>query len=448
MKIVIIVIDALRADSLSGYGYRRQTSPALDRVAGEGVVFENAYAQGNWTNPSLYSLLTGLYPSRHGVEDFDQNLGEEILTLPGYLSGIGCRTVLLSNYHVLIDRNRLGRHFQETAFFDIDRDSDRLRRIIADEKQSELFLLLHLGNYVHEPYCAPAGEVQRFWEGAIPERKITRALTEEVGLDDESMRNVLRSVNLRRQRLSRRELDYLKACYDAGIRHLDGRLKGFYDYLSSWKEEVMVVVTADHGQGFMEHGFFGHGLNLHQEIVRVPLIVWNNQKRKGFRVVSPVQLIDIFPTLRELLPRPAAAPLDGKSFAGCLEGSEDPRRRAVCEGGPFVALISGGKKLIVSRYRLLTALERISRLKGLLAQRRFRRLVHHLYSICRSELYDLDSDPEEKRNRRRSDPAAFEKMLDDLRTWQRELAVSAPEVTTRGLDDQKTIEQLKSLGYL
>jgi len=207
-------------------------------------------------------------------------------------------------------------------------------------------------------------------------------------------------------------------------------------------------VTADHGQGFMEHGFFGHGLNLHQEIVRVPLLVWSNRKKRGFRISNPVQLIDIFPTLGELLSRPPAAPPDGRSFAGCLEGVEEPGRRAICEGGPSTALVGGGKKLIVSRYRLLEPPERISRLKELVALRRFRRLLHHLYSICRAELYDLSSDPEERRNRRRSDPAAYNKMLVDLKTWQRELASAAPEVTTRELDARETIEQLKSLGYL
>ncbi len=448
MKIVVIVIDALRADSLSCYGCPRETSPALDRLAGEGVLFENAYAQANWTNPSLYSFVTGLYPSRHGVEDFDQNLGEKVSTLPGFLSGAGYRTALFSNYHVLLDRARLGRHFQETRYFDIDRDGETLRRTVAAGGESDLFLMLHVGNYVHEPYCADPREVGRFWEGDFPRRKIIRALTEEAGLDDESMRDVLRSINLRRQRLSRKELAFLKACYDAGIRHVDGRLQVFFDFLASLPEEVILVVTADHGQGFMEHGFFGHGLNLNQELVRVPLIFWRNRAPGGMRINSTVQLIDLFPTLLDLLGCPGSPAMDGCSFAGCLRGVEDGSRRAVCEGNPFAAGVSGGKKLIVSRYRLLEAPERTARLAELLRRRRFRRFLLHLYSIFRAGLYDLAADPGERHNLKRRDPAGFKKMLNDLKAWQREVSSSIPEVTTRKLEDKKTIEQLKSLGYL
>jgi len=448
MKIVMLVIDALRADSLSCYGYRRKTSPGIDALVGEGILFENAYTQANWTNPSLYSLLTGLYPSRHGVENFDQNLGDSVVTLSGLLGGFGYRTVLFSNYHVLLDRNRLGKHFQAVRHFDIDLRAGDLRQEIEAAAKSDLFCFVHAVQYVHEPYCAPPSEVARFWDGAVPARKIIRVLTREAGLNEESMRDALRSVNLRRERLDRREIAYLKACYDAGIRHVDGRLKELFDFLHSVQDEVILVITADHGQGFMEHGFFGHGLNLHEELIRVPLLFWMNRSRPGLRLKSVAQLIDVFPTLLELIGRPGPPSLDGASLAGCLRGVEEAGRRAICEGDPFVAFIRARRKLISSTYRLIKKPEGIRRLGKLLRERRFRRLLLHLYSLFPAALYDLSADPGETRNLKRRKPAEYREMLKCLREWRQEVSSAPPEVTTRELDDERAIEQLKSLGYL
>jgi arylsulfatase A-like enzyme len=449
MKIIVLIIDSLRADSLSCYGYPLETSPQFDRLAGEGVLFENAYTQANWTNPSLYSLLTGLYPSIHGVGDFNQNLGKDVSTITGHLARKGFRTVLFSNYYVLLDQERLGRHFQQKVYFDLDNDGEKLCRMISAGPDSDLFALIHVGNYVHEPYCAPPEEVKRFWNADFPKSKVIRALTEETGLDDESMQNVLRRVNLRREWLNRREISFLKACYDAGIRHVDDHLAGFFDYLQrDCEEEVVLVITADHGQGFFEHGFFGHGLNLNEELVRIPLIFWRNRARQPARIKSTIQMIDLFPTFLDVLGEEAAPELDGISFAGCLDGKEEVSRWAISEGQPFLACVRDRKKLIISIYRLMGAAERIGRLKELLAKRQFRKLLLHLYSLLRGGLYDLDQDPEERRNLIRSDPATAARMKDHLAAWYKAASLRTPEITTDEMDDEKMIEQLKSLGYL
>ncbi|MFH1038811.1 MAG: sulfatase [PVC group bacterium] len=449
MKIILIVIDALRADSLSCYGYPLETSPGIDRIVGEGVLFENAYTQANWTNPSLYSFLTGLYPSTHGVSGFNQNLGEKVTTLPGFLSGNGYRTFLFSNYYVLLDRKRLGKHFQEALYFDIDSNEKKLCRTFTDSEGSDLFAVVHVGNYIHEPYCASSREVSRFWKGAFPKRKIIRVLTEEAGLDDESMQNVLRSVNLRKERLDRKEITFLKACYDAGIRHVDAWLTGFFNFLTTTcRDDIILVITADHGQGFFEHGFFGHGLNLNEEIAKVPLIFWMSREKRGLRMKSTVQLIDVFPTLIELLTWQDPPAIDGVSFAGCLQGVEEASRWAVCEGFPFAACVHDCKKLILSIYRLIEAAERTDRLKKLVLKRRFRKLFLHLYSIFHGGLYDLTKDPGEKKNLKRSDPATFTRMEGYLRAWYKKVSACTPEVTTEKLEEDRIIEQLKSLGYL
>ena len=449
MKIVVIVIDALRADSLSCYGYPLETSPGIDRIAGEGVLFENAYTQANWTNPSLYSFLTGLYPSVHGVSGFNQNLGDKVATLPGLLAGVGYRTFLFSNYYVLLGPQRLGKHFQESVYFEIDGSREELRRKLTDNEKFDLFAVVHVGNYIHEPYCASSDEVGRFWKGPFPKRKIIRALTEEAGLDDESMKNVLRSVNLRRERLSRKEISFLKACYDAGIRHVDAWVEGFFDFLtSSGMDDVIFMITADHGQSFLEHGFFGHGLNLHQELIRVPLILRGRGSRPGKVVESYVQLTDIFPTLLDILGLDLPSGIDGISFWKCLEGEAQEERWVISEGFPFAAAIHHHKKLIISFFRLMGWREGLRTIFALIRSGRWRRLLLYLYSLLQTRFYDLRSDPGEEKNRSGGGRAELKKMKRYMKEWYRQCRIRALKVTEQEIEEERTMEQLKSLGYL
>ncbi len=448
MKIIVVVIDALRADSLSCYGYPRETSPGIDRIAGGGLLFNNAYSQANWTNPSLYSFLTGLYPSTHGVGGFNQNLGDKVATLPGLLVGVGYRTFLFSNYYVLLGPKHLGRHFQESVYFDIDGSQEELLRKLTEDENSDLFAVLHVGNYIHEPYCATPEEVGRFWEGPFPKRKIIRALTEEAGLDDESMQNVLRSVNLRRERLTREEISFLKACYDAGIGHVDTWLESFFDFITSpGGDDIIFMITADHGQSFFEHGFFGHGLNLHQELIRVPLI-FRGRGMTGEVVESYVQLTDVFPTLLDILGFDLPSDLDGISFRECLEGKELKGRWVISEGFPFAAAIQNQKKLIISIYRLMGWKEKVVTVTGLILSGHWRRLLFHLYSLVKTCFYDLRSDPGEEKNRLWSGRSEMKEMKRYLKRWYRRCRSRSRETIDHEIEDEKTIEQLKSLGYL
>ncbi len=448
MKIIIVSIDSLRADSLSSYGYHRETSPRIDEICREGLLFRNAYAQSNWTNPSYYSLITGLYPTVHGITRHDQKLDRRVPTLPGLLAGKGWRTFLFSNYLTLLDRKRFGGHFEEAVYFDIDRDEGELSRKLGEVGEGDLFALIHIGNYVHEPYSAPERLVREFWPGDFPAREAIRALTEETGLDDESMRNILREVNLRKIRLTAEEIAYLKARYDAGIKYVDKWLGGFFRFLrEELREETWLIITSDHGQGFFEHGFFGHGLNLNQELVRVPLIFWRGEKLKPGEVESPAQLIDLFPTLAELA---GVEPpqVDGISLRGRLEGESLPDRTVFSERFPFVAAISGPTKMIISFYRIMPAGERFRRLKELCFRGNWRKLLLHLYSIFKTSLYDLRSDPEEKRNLVKADKTRAREMRELIEDWYEKSIARTGKVITEEIEDEKIIEQLKSLGYL
>ena len=450
MKVIIISIDALRADSLGCYGYERDTSPHIDAIASDGVIFKNAYTPANWTNPSYYSLITALYPLVHGVTNHHHGISGIVNTLPETLARQGYTTSLYSDYYTLLDDHRFGRHFQDQVYFDIDRDSDKLKERITSLEARDLFFLIHIGNYVHEPYCAPEELVREFWPHAFPEGKEEiRRLTREMNLSDESMRNVLRKVNLHRTLLSRTEVEYLKACYDAGIKYVDRWVGDFFNFIKECSgEEYLFVLTADHGQGFFEHGFFGHGLSLHQELIRVPLIFYK-PCGVALEIDPAVQLIDVFPTMMEITGSPVPAGIDGVSFRKYLEKKiTGDRRRIISEGFPLVTCIGGDKKLIISFYRLMNWKEKLEAVKSLIRSRNLRRLLFHLYSLLKTSLYDLRSDPGERRNLSwRRDPE--KKILKQhLKRWYRQCRHRTLVVTDQEIDDRKIIEQLKGLGYL
>ena len=447
MKIIIVSIDALRADSLGCYGYERDTSPHIDAMASEGVIFKNAYTPANWTNPSYYSLITALYPSVHGVTHHHHGIAGRVNTLPETLARRGYSSALYSNYHTLLDEKRFGRHFQDRVYFDIDRDSDKLKEKIVSPGAGNQFFLIHIGNYVHEPYCAPEELVREFWPQEFPENnEEIRRLTEEMNLSDESMRNVLRKVNLHRSLLSRTEVKFLKACYDAGIKYIDRWVGGFINYLKeSPRDDYLFILTSDHGQGFFEHGFFGHGLSLHQELIKVPLVFYNGSG-EGQEVESYVQLTDIFPTLMDILGLGLPPDIDGISFREIMEGNEQRERWVICEGLPFIACIHSQQKLIISFYHLMYWKEKLREIVNLIRSRKLRRLLLHLYSLFKTGFYDLETDPGEMKNLAWRGGSGMKEIKRYLKDWHRRSR--SLEITEEEIDDEKTIEQLKGLGYL
>ena len=448
MKIIIVSIDSLRADSLGCYGYSRNTSPNIDVLAADGAIFTNAYTPAHWTNPSYFSLITALLPSVHGVVRHYHGLMDGVPTLPQTLARKGYATILFSNYFTLLDEKRFGRHFQQQVYFDIDRDAGKMKEKLISLGDQDFFSLIHVGNYVHEPYCAPRDLVREFWPGEFSTKKAVRCMTEEMKLTDESMRDVLRKINLRRTPLSGDEVEYLKACYDAGIKYVDRWVGEFFTLIKSmYGDEYIFLVTADHGQGFFEHGFFGHGLNLHQELVRIPLLFHAGVPARQ-EIDSCVQLIDIFPTLMDILGLETPSDIDGHSFYGCLEGEESVDRPIISEGFPFVACIRNHKKLIISFYHLMPWKTKLVTFFHLIKNHNMRKVLLHLYSLFKTSFYDLRRDPEEKKNRSRKDRSEVKELIVFLRRWYRECGSRMLGVTTEKIEEERTINQLKSLGYL
>ncbi len=316
---VLVSLDTLRADHLSGYGYERQTSPFLDSLAASGILFENAFAQYPSTLTSHMSLFTGLYPPEHGVYPPDRVLAEEIATLPEVFRDAGFRTAGFTEGGLMRGRFGFARGFEqfddrvEWTSTDLDTTLERGLGFLRTLEEGERFFLLLHSYAVHAPYDPPPGFGDRYWSGAAPE-----------GSFPPTGRNLQR-YNRRGGELGDGTVDYFEALYDSEIAYADAALAAFFDELDALglRNEVTVVVLSDHGEEFLEHGRFAH-TQIYPEILRVPLVLVHPALESGRRIATPVRLVDVAPTLLELAELEAPAAVSGSSLAWALGAGEPP----------------------------------------------------------------------------------------------------------------------------
>jgi arylsulfatase A-like enzyme len=334
-NILVLVVDALRADHLSTYGYVRRTSPNLDRLADTGVLFEHAFATSSWTLPSHVSLLTGLYPSQHGV-GWETPKGLLTLgypTLPEALSAHGYRTAAFSANVFWFTRDRgFDRgfiHFEDyfssladmvsrpfygrlverfvlrrLGFEDFPgrkRASDinhALLRWIDADRSRPFFVFV---NYMdtHDPYLPPQPYRSRFSRAKDPGGMINWWVGRHPKLGPEEVQG---------------EID----AYDGAISYVDDSIGQLVAELHRRDPSgnTLVVITSDHGESFGEHGLFLHGNTLYRNEIQVPLIVsWRGRIPAGARIEQPVTNAALPATVMDLIGVDDRARFPGPSLA-------------------------------------------------------------------------------------------------------------------------------------
>ena len=346
-NIVLFSIDSLRQDHLGCYGYRAPTSPTLDRLAAEGVRFETAVSTTSWTLPSHAALFTGMFDTAHGLVDNGLRLGDEHRTLAEVLQGGGYRTAGFFGgpyLHPTFGLQQGFDHYQScmTALDDGLSDEQVRRasrapigashrdvtgpRTLAEitrwldgqeGAEGPFFLFVHLWD-VHYDYIPPPEYAGLFadpaYDGEIDGRDFAQLIRERKKLDRADRRQVI-------------------ALYDAEIRFTDDVVARILAALEErgQAERTLVVVTADHGEEFFEHGGWGHQSSLFEEQVRIPLIFhWPGVLQPGV-VKDQVRLIDLMPTLLSLAGARRLPNAQGRSLAPLLLGGELPPEPALLE---------------------------------------------------------------------------------------------------------------------
>jgi arylsulfatase A-like enzyme/Flp pilus assembly protein TadD len=393
---VLVTIDTLRADRLGCYGSPDVATPHLDRIARDGAFFPQAAVAVPLTRPSHVTLLTGLDPAEHGIRDnVSPALAPHVPTLATVLEGAGFRTAAFVSSVVLSAQSGLNRGFGTYSDrFEVGADDARFLNAIQRrgdgptaeavawleaQREGRFFLWLHLYD-PHDPYEPPEPYASRYRD---------RPYDGEVAFSDELVGRLDAA-------LTRRGL----------------------------REETLLVVTSDHGEGLGEHGESVHGFFVYQSTIRVPLLLRGTGITPGARPAVTARAVDLVPTVLDLLavPSPPGGRFTGRSLARTLGGETLGEQPAY--GESLLPLLhygwSGLRTLREGRWKYIHA--------------------------PRPELYDLQGDPGELKNLADAEPAkaeAFRSALGRRLDAERTTAPTTAEAVPPDL-----LEKLGAMGYL
>jgi len=422
--VIIILLDALRRDHLSFYGYDRPTSPFLDSLIKRGVFFRNAVSAAPQTVPSVSSLLTGIYPYRHGSHFFSVPqsyhptrpvalgglplMKPENLLLAEVFAQAGYRTAAVSSNPGIRNIYGLAQGIEYFRYIDCWAetgagvcDGSKINRVFENDvlpriKEEDFFVYLHYMD-VHNPYHKPNSFKGRFMKYS----------GEPV------------YVNGKPDSISPEQLEYSQACYDEGIIYLDSLVKELFKIIENagLAKDTLIIIVPDHGDEFMEHGGLGHGTTCYNELINSFILMINPALKPGI-FETPASLVDVFPTVLDWAGIDPPANLDGLSL---LPGLKDGKSVVLEEKRVFVAELGDRKAIIDGDMKFIYNLD-----------------------TKKAELYDTAKDPGETRNLAPARKDLTERYLARMKQIVKKMTVSY-SVKTLSRSELKTLE---SLGYI
>ncbi len=317
INVVFILVDALRPDHLSCYGYFRATSPHIDSFAKGSYLFTQAISPSTVTVVSLPSLFTSTLV-RHLVSNWTASLNPDTLTLSEVFKRKGYRTAFLSGHGIIGKVKGLDRGFDK--FVDDRRLTAPLltaqgMQWIQQNSSQPFFLYLHYMD-VHGPYRPPSPYNAMFVKDKFY-KEVKRLPVSET---DEGENAIPRYI----YQEGHKEAGYYIAQYDGGIRFTDEYIGRLIEYLRDAKiyRNTLIVITADHGEYLGEHGnYFAHGGPPWDTVIKVPLIIKLPQQNKGGIITSMVPTLGISPTILSLLNFKVPSSMEGSNFAALLKKS-------------------------------------------------------------------------------------------------------------------------------
>ena len=413
--VVVISIDTLRRDHVSVYGYSRRTTPGLEALARDALVFDDAVSTSSWTLPAHASLLTSTYPSVHGAVDMKRGLSPEWPNLAAILRDNGFFTQAFVTHTYLSRDYGFGEGFDSHHYMPETRAEEVTNRGISFLRARgdlDFFLFLHYYD-PHWHYDPPSPYDKKFdptYTGA------TSGIWWEFKELEED--------------IEPRDLHHIEALYDGEIAYTDHHVERLLQEMKRLNvfDKTLVVVTSDHGEEFLDHGEWEHQKTLYEEQLRVPLLVkLPENRRAGERVKRQVSLVDVAPTVIEVLELPPEGSFQGTSLLSVFNESKRPEAWAETEhtldGSHLISLRRGA-----------------SDVKAI-----FRRKDHQVTSTT---LFDLGSDPLESVPL--EDTLARERVHKRLEAFvlESEARREGKRVSPPVELDAEELERLRALGYL
>lgn len=403
MKVIFISLDTLRAKRLGSYGYPLPTSPYVDKIADEGVLFENAFASDIPTEVAHTSIFTGKVGLSTGVVSHGSPstyLPKSHEWLPTMLRKAGYTTAAVDNMYNLKEWFARGYQYYmntvgKTRWIDGQTINDLAKPWIKDHKEEDFFLFLHYWD-PHTPYLPPKEHIPKFYDmSKNPYDKKNKSM--EAAFNHPTYPffkyhhyELLGNVT---------DINYVNALYDAEIRYLDGLLEDLDDFLTSQgiKEETMLVLFGDHGESLTEHNIYWDHCGLYETTVHVPIIIrWPGNIPEGLRINSLVQHVDLMPTILDAVGMEKPDNIDGQSLWPLINGKKKQHHREIYLSE---CAWQAARGIRTDQYKYIET------------------YGPGPYSRPPNELYDIVNDPNEEINLAEALPAQTKKYKNKLNDW-------------------------------
>ncbi|WP_175639661.1 sulfatase family protein [Metabacillus schmidteae] len=403
MKIIFISLDTLRAKNLGCYGYKHPTSPYIDQIAKQGVLFEKAYASDIPTEVAHTCLFTGKVGLTTGVVSHgsqSSNLQKDYEWLPTILRKTGYTTAAVDNLYHLKEWFARGYQYYintigKTRWIDGQTINNLAKPWINEHKDEDFFLFLHYWD-PHTPYLPPKEYIPEFYDSTKNPYDLTNKSMEPAYNHPaypffkyhhfDLLGNITDS-------------NYVNALYDAEIRYLDDMIKDLDDYLCELgiKDDTMLILFGDHGESLTEHDIYWDHCGLYEATVHVPMIIrWPRKIPEGIRVNRLVQHADLMPTILEAIGHELPDNLDGKSLWPLIHGEHEEHHSQI-----FLSECAwqASRGIRTEQYKYIETYD------------------PGPFSRPPTELYDVINDPNEENNLSHLLPGQVDRFKKKLNEW-------------------------------
>jgi len=432
MKVMVLVIDTLRADHLCCHGYNRETSPCIDRLAKEGVLFENAYPSDVPTQPSFTSMFTGQRGIQTGIVSHseNENLAGDVPYLTEILAQHGVATAAVSTLYMMRPWFARGFKYYMNPVAGVRR---RLQQVDAEEinamalpwirkhKDEDFFIFIHYWD-PHSLYLPPEPYRRLFYKGneSDPENHSLDVLKSQP-----IWPFVKRHLDAIGENIT--DIEYVVAQYDGEIRYADDNLGKLLDLLEDLgiSDEIVMILTSDHGESLGEHHFYFDHHEVYETTIRIPLIIrYPQELPRDKRIKDLVQsTICLAPTILNLFGIEVPKVMEGKDLIKTARGEEEGCKEIYVNQGLWTAK----RAMRRGRWKLIKTLDK------------------SFWDTPDIELYDIEADPEENRSLAKERPDIVDELELRMRRWLREKLGNRIDplelIVSRGLPVYKWVER-------
>jgi arylsulfatase A-like enzyme len=447
LNIILISIDALRADHMGIYGYKKDTTPNIDKWAKNATVFTNANTVVPMTYPSFVALMTGQNPLKTRITNNSLlsspkpwepwvnalPLSDNIKTLPKILKEKGYFNVAFMSTPALNNKSNINKGFDHYENFDWGKDTaeasvNTALDLLDKNKNKKIFFWIHLLD-PHSPYTPPEDLKCKFNPKYCNLKGTDQSLEIERNSYVQQLTKDCNSYNT----IPQDKKEIFKMLYDGEITFSDGLVKMILDKLSEigLDKNSLIVLYGDHGEGFDHEVYFEHGSNVYQSNIRTPLIIkYPLIKATDIRINRLIQNTDIFPTLLDLLGISTKDKVDGKSFSDIFYGD-------------IFSIFNFNKRK--NAYSINSSMTKFS-----IVNDHYKYIYNYktcAYKNYNEELYDLDKDSEEMSNIVDSKKDIATRLNNELMDYLSRYNLPQDHNRQNLNYTNKEIEQLKSLGY-